>query len=33
MTIQYYGYPKCTTCLKALKWLKENNLEFEKITL
>ncbi|PZX04808.1 arsenate reductase [Psychrobacillus insolitus] len=30
MTIQYYGYPKCTTCLKALKWLKGNNLAFEQ---
>lgn len=28
MTIQYYGYPKCTTCRKASKWLKDNDLEY-----
>ena len=22
-------YPKCGTCRKALKWLKDNNIEFE----
>lgn len=28
MTIQYYGYPKCTTCRKASKWLKDNEVEY-----
>ena len=23
-------YPKCTTCQKAKKWLKENNVEYEE---
>lgn len=23
-------YRKCSTCLKALKWLEENNIEFEE---
>lgn len=23
-------YPKCSTCQKAKKWLKENNIEFEE---
>lgn len=22
-------YPKCTTCKKAMKWLKDNSIEFE----
>ncbi|WP_025783003.1 arsenate reductase family protein [Sporosarcina sp. D27] len=29
MGLHYYGYPKCTTCKKAEKWLKENNIPFE----
>ena len=29
MKIQYYGYPKCTTCIKASKWLKDNNIDFD----
>ncbi|WP_342559753.1 arsenate reductase family protein [Psychrobacillus sp. FSL W7-1457] len=29
MTIQFYGYPKCSTCNKASKWLKDNNIPFE----
>lgn len=28
--IKVYHYPKCTTCKRALKWLKENNVECEK---
>ena len=28
--IKIYYYPKCTTCKRALKWLKENNVECEK---
>lgn len=31
MTIQVYGIPTCGTCKKALKWLQENQLEFEFI--
>ncbi len=23
-------YPKCSTCQKALKWLKENNIKVEE---
>lgn len=26
----FIEYPKCTTCQKAKKWLKENNAEFEE---
>ncbi|MFJ8065643.1 arsenate reductase family protein [Psychrobacillus sp. NPDC096426] len=29
MKIQFFGYPKCSTCNKASKWLKDNNIEFE----
>jgi len=28
MTIQFYHYPKCTTCKKASKWLKDEGIEF-----
>ena len=28
-----YEYPKCTTCKKALKFLKDNNIEFTDINL
>lgn len=24
----YVNYPKCTTCIKAKKWLEANNIEF-----
>ena len=27
--IQYICYPKCTTCLKAKKWLDDNKIEYE----
>lgn len=30
MTIQFFGYPKCSSCNKASKWLKDNGVEFEK---
>lgn len=33
MTITYYGYPKCSTCRKAQKWLKDQGLEFEDVNL
>lgn len=29
MGVHYYGYPKCTTCKKAEKWLTEHNISFE----
>lgn len=25
----FVGYPKCSTCIKAEKWLKENGIEYE----
>jgi arsenate reductase len=28
-----YEYPKCTTCKRALKFLKDNNIEFTDINL
>ncbi len=28
-----YQYPKCSTCRKALKWLDEHGIEYEKIDL
>ena len=27
--VLFLEYPKCGTCIKAKKWLKENNIEFE----
>lgn len=27
MTVTIYQYPQCGTCRKALKWLKDNNIE------
>lgn len=29
MSILFVEYPKCTTCIKAKKFLKENGVEFE----
>ena len=31
MTLKVYEYPKCTTCKKAIKWLQDNEIQFEKI--
>ena len=28
-----YSYSKCTTCRKALKWLSDNNIDFELIDI
>ncbi|MFJ5770233.1 arsenate reductase family protein [Psychrobacillus sp. NPDC093180] len=28
MTIQFFGYPKCSSCNKASKWLKDKDVEF-----
>lgn len=33
MTITYYGYPKCSTCRKAKKWLEENELQFNEVNI
>lgn len=33
MTITYYGYPKCTTCRKAKKWLTDQGIEFDEVNL
>ncbi|ARD47470.1 hypothetical protein SporoP37_04650 [Sporosarcina sp. P37] len=30
MTMTYYGYPKCTTCRKAKKWLENEGISFEE---
>nr|WP_106780674.1 arsenate reductase family protein [Lysinibacillus timonensis] len=29
MAVQFYHYPKCTTCKKAQKWLEENGINYE----
>ncbi len=29
--IQYYAYPKCSTCQKGKKWLESNGAEFDYI--
>ena len=31
MTLKVIEYPKCTTCRKAVKWLQDANIEFEKV--
>ncbi|MQR95052.1 arsenate reductase family protein [Fictibacillus phosphorivorans] len=31
MLLKVYEYPKCSTCQKAKKWLKENEVAFEPI--
>ncbi len=31
--IKVYCYSRCTTCKKALKWLDDNKIEYEKIDL
>lgn len=31
MSIQVYGIPNCGTCKKAVKWLQDNNIEYEFI--
>ncbi len=27
--VKFIGYPKCTTCQRAKKWLDDNNIEYE----
>jgi arsenate reductase (glutaredoxin) len=29
MSIKMYGIPNCGTCKKAIKWLQDNNIEYE----
>lgn len=31
--IQYYAYPKCSTCQKGKKWLESNGAEFDYIDI
>lgn len=31
MSLNFYWYPKCSTCRKAKKWLEEHNIEFNEI--
>lgn len=31
MILKFYEYPKCSTCQKAKKWLKENEVAFEPV--
>ena len=33
MSITYYGYPKCSTCRKAKKWLTDHDIDFEEVNL
>ncbi|WP_424237849.1 arsenate reductase family protein [Bhargavaea ginsengi] len=33
MAITYYGYPKCTTCRKAKKWLDEHGADYDEIDI
>ena len=33
MELTYYGYPKCSTCRKAKKWLESNDLNFEEVNI
>ena len=31
--VKVYCYSKCTTCRKALKWLDDNKIEYEKLDI
>ncbi len=31
--IIFYGYPKCSTCRKASKWLDHNNIDYQYIDI
>lgn len=33
MAITYYGYPKCSTCRKAKKWLTDHDIDFDEVNL
>ena len=30
MKVQFIGYPKCTTCQKAKKWLNDNGIAYDE---
>lgn len=31
MSLTFYGYPNCSSCKKAQKWLEENNVDYHFI--
>ncbi|QKS72218.1 arsenate reductase family protein [Paenalkalicoccus suaedae] len=31
MTVTFYQYPACSTCKKAEKWLKDNDVSYESV--
>lgn len=33
MEVTYYGYPKCSTCKKAEKWLTTNGIAYKEINI
>lgn len=33
MELTYYGYPKCSTCRNAKKWLVNNELNFKEVNI
>ena len=33
MTVKIFSYSKCSTCRKAIKWLKEKKIEYELIDI
>lgn len=33
MKITYYGYPKCSTCRKAKKWLTDHEIDIDEVNL
>ena len=33
MLLEFYCYPKCSTCRNAKKWLDENNVEYRDLNI
>lgn len=33
MQVTYYGYPKCTTCRKAKKWLDQHGMAYDEFDI
>lgn len=33
MKVIYYGYPKCTSCRKATKWMENEGISFEEVNI
>ena len=33
MAVTYYGYPKCTTCREAKKWLDEHGVTYDEFDI